>query len=329
MRTPVNITRTTIATLAIVCADGFAQSGGAVDYPSRPVRLIIPYSPGGASDNISRQVMPKLSDQLKQTIVIDNRPGGAGNIGRELGAKAVPDGYTLYLADAPHVITPHVVPKLPFDPLKDFTPISIMATAPLIIIVNPSFPAKTVGELVALAKAHPGKYNYGSGGTGATTHLTGEMFRLAAGINIVHVPYKSIAPAVTDLIGNQIPIAFPGFATVGGHLRAGRVRALAVAAHKRAAAFPDIPTFEEAGVPGVISQNWFGIMGPRGLPRPIAEKLHVELVRAVRHPDVQKWLANSSIESVANTPDEFSRHLEAEFQRWGRVVKAAGVKVEQ
>lgn len=329
MMTLTKLARSMIAALSIVPAVAFAQAGSPADYPNRPVRLIIPYSPGGASDNISRQVMPKVSDQLKQTIVIDNRPGGAGNIGRELAAKAASDGYTLYLADAPHTITPHVIGKLPFDPLKDFTPISIMATAPLTIIVNPTFPAKTVGELVALAKAHPGKYNYGSGGTGATTHLTGEMFRLASGINIVHVPYKSIAPAVTDLLGNQIPIAFPGFATVGGHIRAGRVRVLAVAAHKRASGFPDIPTFEEAGVPGVISQNWFGIMGPRSLPRPIVDRLHAELVKAVRHPDVQKWLANSSIETVANSPEEFAWHLGAEYQRWGKVVKVAGVKAEQ
>lgn len=314
--------------LALIGTDAFAQAGGGADYPNRPIRLIIPYSPGGASDNISRQVMPKVSDGLKQTIVIDNRPGGAGNIGREMAAKATPDGYTLYLADAPHTITVHVIGKLPFDPRKDFTPITVMATAPLIMICHPNFPAKTVGELIALAKAHPGKYNYGSGGTGATTHLTGEMFRLAANINIVHVPYKSIAPAVTDLMGNQIPLAFPGYATVGGHIRAGRVRVLAVAARTRAAAFPEVPTFEESGVPGVISQNWFGVMGPRGLPRSVVDKLHAEIGKAVRHPDVQKWLANSAIETVLNTPEEFGQHIETEYQRWGKVVKAAGVRAE-
>jgi tripartite-type tricarboxylate transporter receptor subunit TctC len=296
-------------------------------YPSRPIRLVIPYSPGGASDNIARIVMPRLGEALGQTIVIDNRPGGAGSLGRELVVRAAPDGYTLLSTDAPHAINVHLR-KLPFDSLKDFTMITTTATGSMIMIVYPGFPAKTVKELIAIARAQPGKLNFGSGGTGAITHMTGELFKLAANVDIVHVPYKSIAPAVTDLIGGQIPIAFPGLATVGGHIRAGRVRLLAVAATKRSPAFPDAPTFEEAGVPGMVAANWYGIMGPARLPRPIVNRLNAELHNAVRMPDVQERFAASGIETLLNSPEEFRAMLVSETARWGTVVKAAGIKPE-
>ena len=296
-------------------------------YPTRPIRLVIPYSPGGASDNIARIVMPRLGEALGQTIVIDNRPGGAGSLGRELVVRAAPDGYTLLSTDAPHAINVHLR-KLPFDSLKDFTMITTTATGSMIMIVYPGFPAKTVKDLVAIARAQPGKLNFGSGGTGAITHMTGELFKLAANVDIVHVPYKSIAPAVTDLIGGQIPIAFPGLATVGGHIRAGRVRLLAVAAKQRSPAFPDAPTFEEAGVPGVIAANWYGIMGPAKLPRTIVNRLNAELHKAVRMPDVQERFAASGIETLLNSPEEFRAMLVSETARWGTVVKAAGIKPE-
>jgi len=271
--------------------------------------------------------MPRLGEALGQTIVIDNRPGGAGSLGRELVVRAAPDGYTLLSTDAPHAINVHLR-KLPFDSLKDFTMITTTATGSMIMIVYPGFPAKTVKELIAIARAQPGKLNFGSGGTGAITHMTGELFKLAANVDIVHVPYKSIAPAVTDLIGGQIPIAFPGLATVGGHIRAGRVRLLAVAAKQRSPAFPDAPTFEEAGVPGVIAANWYGIMGPAKLPRTIVNRLNAELHKAVRMPDVQERFAASGIETLLNTPEEFQAMLESETARWGTVVKAAGIKPE-
>lgn len=297
-------------------------------YPSRPIRLIIPYSPGGASDNIARLVMPRLGEALGQIIVIDNRPGGAGNIGRDLAAKASPDGYTLLSTDAPHAINVHLLRKIPYDSLKDFTTITTTATSPMIMIVHPGFPAHTVKELVAIAKAQPGKLNFGSGGTGAITHMTGELFKIAANVDIVHVPYKSIAPAVTDLIGGQIPIAFPGTATVGGHIRAGRVRLLAVAAKQRSPAFPDAPTFEEAGVPGVVAANWYGIMGPARLPRPIVDRLGAELHKVVRMREIQERFAASGIETLLGTPEEFQTMLESETVRWGKIVKAAGIKAE-
>lgn len=297
-------------------------------YPTRPVRLIIPYSPGGASDNIARVVMPRVGESLRQTVVLDNRPGGGGILGREVVVRAAPDGYTLLSTDAPHTITPHLVRKLPYDSLKDFTPITTTATAPMLMIVNPNVPAKTVGELVALAKSQPGKLNFGSGGSGVITHLTGELFKLAANIDIVHVPYKSIAPAMIDVIGGQIQIAFPGPATAVGQIRAGRVRLLAVASKARSPAFPETPTFEESGVSGVIAANWFGIMGPARLPRSIVDRLNAEIHKVVRSPEVQQNFATSGIETLLNSPDEFSAMLQSETVRWAKVVRAAGIKPE-
>jgi tripartite-type tricarboxylate transporter receptor subunit TctC len=319
-------------TLAAALALGaYAATAGdllAQAYPSRPIRLIIPYSPGGASDNIARIVMPRLGDALGQTIVIDNRPGGSGTLGRELAVRAVPDGYTLLSTDAPHTINPHVLRQLPYDPLRDFTPISLMASSPMVVIVHPSSPAQSVKDLIALAKAQPGKLNFGSGGTGTITHLTGEFFKIAAGVDIVHVPYKSIAPAVTDVIAGQIQIAFPGLGTVGGYARGGRLRMLAVATTARVAAYPETPTFAEAGVPGMVVANWFGIMGPAKLPAAIVRRLNAEIVRTVKLPEVQERFAASAIDPMTNTPEEFQAMIETEYVRWGKVVKSAGIKPE-
>ena len=317
------------ALLATVPAQGAdAQQKPADSYPLRPIRLIIPYSPGGASDNICRLLMPRISEALGQTIVIDNRPGAGGVIGRDLAAKATPDGYTLLASDAPHIMNPLFNPKLPYDAIRDFTPISATATSPMVLAVLASFPAKSIKDIVALAKAQPGKLNFGSGGTGVITHLTGELFKIAAGINIVHVPYKSIAPAITDLLGGQIQIAFPSPATVSGQVQAGRLRLLAVAAVKRTAAYPDVPTFEESGVPGMIAANWFGVMGPANLPRPIVERFNLETHKALRNREVQERLAAAGIEPIPNTPQEFQKMLEAEYARWAKVVKTAGLKPE-
>lgn len=300
----------------------------ASSYPNRPIRLIIPYSPGGASDNIARIVIPRVVEALKQTIVIDNRAGGGGTLGRDLGSKAVPDGYTLLTTDAPHVINPHLMRKLPYDALRDFTPITTTANSTMVMVVNPNVPAKTVGELVTLARAQPGKFNFGSGGSGTITHLSGELFNIAAKVNIVHVPYKSIAPAVTDVIGNQIPIAFPGTATVTGHVRAGRLRLLAVAGNARVPVFPDTQTFAEAGVPGMVAQNWFGIMGPPKLPRAIVERIQHETHKVIRSPDIHERLVGAGIEPFLNSAEEFATLLQTEYVRWGSVVKAAGLKPE-
>lgn len=298
------------------------------NYPTRPIRLIIPYAPGGASDNIARIVVPRIAEALKQNIVIDNRAGGAGSIGRDLGSKAVPDGYTLLTTDAPHVINPHLMRKLPYDALRDFTPIATTATSTMVMAINPNVAARTVAELVNLARAQPGKLNFGSGGSGSITHLTGELFKISAKIEIVHVPYKSISFAVADTIANQIPIAFPGTATITGHVRAGRLRLLAVAGNKRVPPFPDTPTFTEAGVPGMVAQNWFGIMGPPKLPAAIAQRVEQETIRTIRSPEIHERLVNAGIEPLPGTADDFTQLLHTEYARWGKVVKAAGLKPE-
>lgn len=315
------------ALLAPSIAVGQRNDGNA-PYPVRPIRLIIPYSPGGASDNIARLVMPRLGESLGQTIVIDNRPGASGNLGRDLGAKALPDGYTLLSTDSPHAINVHLQKHIPYDPLRDFAPITTTATATMVVAVNTNFPAKTAGDLINLAKAQPGKFNFGSGGVGSITHVAGELFKISAGVNIVHVPYKSIALAITDVLGGQMDIAFTSPATISGHVRGGRLRMLAAAANTRLQAYPEAPTFAEAGVPGMVAANWFGIMGPAKLPQPIIQKLNAEIHKAVRHREVQERFAVAGIETLLGTPREFQLFLESETARWGKVIKAAGLKPE-
>ena len=297
-------------------------------YPVRPVRVIVPYAPGGSSDAIGRIVGQKLGETLGQQFVIDNRAGAASALGREMVAKAAPDGYTLLIGDSPHTINVHVLKRVPYDPIKDFTPVTMLATAPLALVVHNGFPAKSVKEYIAAARAEPGKINYGSGGNGAITHLTGELFRVATHVDIVHVPYKSIGLASTDVIGGQVQSAFPTVPGIITHIRAGRVRALAVTGPKRTGVLPDLPTFEESGVPGMNVTNWFGVFAPAGLPRPVLERLHGAVVGAVKAPDVQSKLVSLSLDITTTTPQAFGEHLKSELERWGKVVKAAGIKAE-
>ena len=319
-----------VAALAAASAPGAAaqrsKDGGA--YPVRPVRVVVPYSPGGSSDAIARILSARLAETLQQQFVIDNRPGAAGSIGREIVAKAAPDGYTLLLGDSPHTINTHVLRHVPYDPIRDFTPITLIATAPQAFVVNPGFPAKTVKEFVAAASAQPGRLNYGSGGSGSVTHLTGELFRIATRTDIVHVPYKSIAVAVTDVIGGQIPAAFPTIPGAVPHVRSGRLRALALTSAKRSSMLPDVPTFEESGVSGMIVTNWFGLFGPARMPREIVFALHRSTVDALQSADGRSKLGALSLDIAGSTPQDFEAHLKSELERWGKVVKAAGIKPE-
>jgi tripartite-type tricarboxylate transporter receptor subunit TctC len=303
-------------------------SGASASYPVRPVRVIVPYSPGGSSDAVARVLGAKLSEMLGQQFVIDNRPGAAGSLGREIVAKAAPDGYTLLVGDSPHTINVHVLRHVPYDPIRDFTPISLLAMAPQVFVLNPAFPAKTLKEFMAAAKAQPGKLNYGSGGSGSITHLTGELFKLAAHLDMVHVPYKSIAIAMTDVIGGQIPVAFPTMPGAVPHVRAGRLRALAISSAKRSSVLPDVPTFEEGGVQGMIVTNWFGIFGPARLPKELVSKLHKSVVDVMHSAEGRARFGALSLEIVASTPAEFETHLKSELEKWGKVVKAAGIKPE-
>ena len=308
-----------------------AQAGASApdtSYPSHPVRVIVPYSPGGSSDAVARIVAQKLGEMLGQQFVIDNRPGASGSLGREIVAKASPDGYTLLIGDSPHIINVHVLRHVPYDPIKDFTPISLLATAPQVLVINPTSPAQTLSDFIAAARAQPGKLNYGSGGSGSITHLTGELFKLAARVDIVHIPYKSIALATTDVIGGQMQAAFPTIPGAAPHARSGRLRALAITSAKRSTALPEVPTFNESAVTGMIVTNWFGIFAPARLPKQTLGRLHKAVIDAMNAPDVRTRFANLALDITAGTPQEFETHLKSELERWGKVVKAAGIKPE-
>jgi tripartite-type tricarboxylate transporter receptor subunit TctC len=320
-----------LAALIAPALSAYAQTkklDGPSKYPVRPVRVIVPYSPGGSSDAVARVVSAKMPEVLGQPFVIDNRPGAAGSLGRELVAKAAPDGYTLLIGDSPHTINVHVLKHVPYDPIRDFTPITLLATAPQVFVVHPAVPAKTLKEFIALAASQPGKLNYGSGGSGSITHLTGELFKLAAKIDLVHVPYKSIANAVTDVIGNQIPAAFPTIPGATPHVKAGRLRGLGITSTRRSTMLAEVPTFEEGGVSGMIVTNWFGVFGPARLPQDVLAKLHKSVVEVVQAPDGKAKFSALSLEVAASSPKEFETHLKAELEKWGRVVKAAGIRPE-
>jgi tripartite-type tricarboxylate transporter receptor subunit TctC len=297
-------------------------------YPSRPVRVVVPYSPGGSSDATARILGQKLGEMLGQQFVIDNRPGAAGSLGRELVARAAPDGHTLLIGDSPHTINVHVLKHVPYDPIRDFTPVTLLATAPQILVIHPGLPAQSLKDFVAAARTQPGKLNYGSGGSGSITHLTGELFKLAARVDVVHVPYKSIAIAMTDVIAGQMHSAFPTAPGVIPHARAGRLRPLAVTAASRTKALPELPTFEESGVPGMIVSNWFGVFAPARLPGGTLARLHQSIIGAMQSPEVRARFAGLSLDIVTMTPQEFEGHLKSELEKWGKVVKTAGIRAE-
>ena len=318
-----------LLTAAIDAAAQATPSPAAESYPVRPVRMIIPYAPGGTSDAVARIIGPKLSASLGQSFVIDNRPGASGTLGRGIVAKAVPDGYTLLVGDSTHAINPHVMRQMSYDAINDFDPITLLATTPQVLVVNSGFRAKTLKDLIELAKAQPGTYNYGSGGSGSITNLTGELFKLTVGVILTHVPYKSIGIAIVDLLGNQIQAAFPSLPGVVPHVRAGRLRALAVASTRRSMAIPEAPTFEESGVNDMVVINWLGVMGPANMPKDVRSRIHGEVVKAVRAGDTQEKFAAVALDATTTTPEEFMAMLKSEFDRWGRVVKQAGVKPDR
>jgi tripartite-type tricarboxylate transporter receptor subunit TctC len=296
-------------------------------YPDRPIRLIVPYAPGGSSDAIGRILGQSMGQSLGQTLVIDNRAGAASLIGRNLTAKAPPDGYTLMIGDAVHSINVHVLREVPYHPIRDFTFITLVGHSPMVLAVHPNV-APDLKTFIAQAKAAPGKLNYGMGGTGSITHLTGELFKKSTGVDVVAVPYKSIGLAVTALIGAQVQAAFPSLPPTVAHSKSGRLRVLAVAADKRASVLPEVPTFTESGVKDVVVSNWFGLMGPAGLSPALVSRLHAETVKALREQDVRDKFAAMALEIVANRPAEFKTMVEAEMVRWAQVVKQAGIPKE-
>jgi tripartite-type tricarboxylate transporter receptor subunit TctC len=297
------------------------------EYPDRPIRLLIPYTPGGSSDTVGRILAQKMGDNMGQSLVIDNRGGASSVIGRDLAAKAVPDGYTLLLGDSVHTINVHVLKSVPYHPVNDFTFISLIGSTPMVLAVHPGG-VQNLKEFIAQARAQPGRLNYGTGGTGSITHLTGELFRISAQVNIVAIPYKSIGLAINDLLGAQVQAAFPSAPSMVAHARAGRLRVLAASSDKRTAVLPDVPTFVEAGLPGMVVVNWFGLLGPARLPPPIVSRVQAEVVKAVHAPDTQERLSAMALDIVASTPAELKAMVEGELVRWARVVKQAGIQPE-
>jgi tripartite-type tricarboxylate transporter receptor subunit TctC len=299
------------------------------DYPTKPIRIVVPFSPGGVADNSARVVADPLGARLGQQVLVENRPGASGNIGTQAVAQALPDGYMLLLGfDGTMVINPHVFPKIPFDTLKDFAPVTKLGDATLILVAHPSVPARNLAELIAHAKARGSSFAYGTSGTGGTPHLAGELLKLRTGIALEHVPYKGGGQAITDAVGGQIPLVFTAIATAQQYVKAGRLVGLGVPGARRSAALPDVPTFVESGLPGFDVSSWTGIFAPASTPRPVIDKLHRELAAVLRTAFVRERYAVLGIEPVGNSPQEFGDQVRADLARWEKVVKAANVRLE-
>ena len=315
--------------LAFAALASIAMPAQAQTYPTKPIRLVVPFPAGGTTDILARAVAQKLSETLGQQVIVDNRPGAGGNIGSELVARSAPDGYTLLMGTVgTHAINVSLYPKLPYDPVKDFTPIVLMAGVPNVLVVNPSLPARSVSELIAYAKANPGKLNFASSGSGTSIHLSGELFKVLTGVQMTHVPYKGSAPALTDLVGGQVQLMFDNLPSSLAFIKAGKLRALAVTSKTRAAALPDVPTMVEAGVPDFEASSWFGILAPAGTPRDIVVRINAEVAKWLATPDAREKLAGQGAIAAGGAPEDFARHIASETAKWARVVKASGAKVE-
>src|SRR5688572_8193802 len=320
--------RTSRLLLALVLVAAFAapSSGWAQSYPNRPVRLVVPFPAGGPADALGRVLADQLNKTWGQPVIIENRGGAGGNLGAEVVARAAPDGYTLLLNASSHVINASLYEKLPYDPIKDFTPVSEVASYMLVLVVHPSVAATSVKEFVALAKSTHGGLSLANAGLGTPTHLSAVLFAQAADVNLVHVPYRGAAPASTDLIAGQVPAMFNNPVNAVPQVKSNNLRALAVTGSKRLSLLPDMPTIAESGYPGFETRTWFALFGPAGMPADIARKLHADVERALRLPEVANGLAAQGWDITASPPDQFSKVLQSEFDRWSAVVKRAGIK---
>jgi tripartite-type tricarboxylate transporter receptor subunit TctC len=305
-----------------------ALAQDAKDYPNKPIRFIVPYPPAGGTDIVARIVSEPLAAALGQPIIIDNRGGAGGNVGTDIAAKAAPDGYTVLFTLSSHTINPKLYEKLPFDVEKDFVPISLAALVPQILVANPSVPANNVAELIALAKSGPGKLNYASVGTGSPAHIAGELFKLKAGVDIVHVPYKGGGPAITDTLGGQVQLAFVSIPAALQYVKAGKLKALAVTSDKRSLAAPDIPTIAESGVPDCVVNSWYGALAPAKTPPAIVAKLQAAFVKVLAQPEVKERLFLQGAEAAASTSAEFDRRIRDELKQWEYVIREAKIKAE-
>jgi tripartite-type tricarboxylate transporter receptor subunit TctC len=298
-------------------------------YPTQPIRLIVPFPPGGGTDTGARIVAQKLGEALGQTVVVDNRGGAAGIIGTELAAKAAPDGYTLVMGNiGTHAINPALYRKLPYDPVRDFVPVTQVCALPMFLVVNPAVPAKSTSELIALAKAQPGKLNYASAGSGNAIHIAGELFKSMGGVDIVHVPYKGGAQATTAVLSGEVQMTFLSIAESVQNVKAERVRAIAVTGSRRSAAFPDVPTVAEAALPGYESISWLGIFAPAGTPPSIVAKLNATLVKVLGQPDVKEKLLGIGAEPIANSAEQFAAAQKADIAKYGKLLKEIGVEMQ-
>ena len=325
MRTLHRIARRTLlaAALAVAAVGAYAQA-----YPSKPIRWIVPFPPGGSTDLLARVVGQKLTEAWGQQVIVENKGGAGGTLGAAEVARAPADGYTLLMGAIHHTIATSVYPKLPYDFQRDFAPITVVAIVPNVLVVNPSVPANSTKELIAYAKANPGKLSYGSAGMGTAHHLIGEQFNLQAGINILHVPYKGSSPAVADLIGGQVQLMYDTVASCLPHIKSGKLRPLAVATAKRSAALPDVPTIAESALPGFEVTTWFGALAPAKTPNEIVVKLNAEIVNILAMPDVRKRLLEAGAEPVGNSPGEMAAQIKRETEGFAKIVKQAKITAE-
>ena len=307
----------------------FTGDAVAQTYPYRPIHFIVPYPAGGPLDAVARLLGQKVSESVGQPVVVENRAGAGGNIGAELVAKSPPDGYTILMgAVATHAINPTLYSSIPYDPVRDFIPVTQVASTPNVLIVNPSIPVSSVKEFIAYAKANPGKLNFGSGSTGSAGHLAGELFKSMAGVDMTHIPYKGAAPAMQDLIAGQVQLMFDNLASALTQVRAGKVKALAVTTANRSELAPELPTIAESGLPGFDINTWFGVFAPAHTPRDIVDRLHNEFATALAAPDVRSRMHNLGAEPVSSTPEQFADYIRSEAAKYARVIKASGAKVD-
>ncbi len=316
-----------------LCVAGCALLGtvlpaAAQDYPTKPVRVIIPFPPGGSNDIVGRMIAQQLSERMGKQFITDNRGGAGGTFGTELAAKAAPDGYTLLIISVAYAFNTSMYAKLPYDPVKAFAPVAILGTGPNALAVHPSLPAKNVKDFIALAKSKPGQLNYASAGIGSFQHLGSELLRIMAGINVVHVPFKGGGPAMIDVISGQSQFCTGSLIQLLPHSRSGKLKVLGTGGTKRVAALPDVPTISEAGVKGYEANNWWGLLAPAGTSPEIIKKLHSELSIILKSPETQKRFSSEGAEAVNMTPEQFGKYIEAETAKWSRVVKEAGIKAE-
>jgi len=306
-----------------------ATVASAQSYPNRAIRLVVPFPAAGTTDILARAAAQKLTEAFGQSVVVDNRPGAAGNIGSDLVAKSAPDGYTLLMGTVgTHAINPSLYSKMPYDHVKDFVPVVLVAGVPNVLVVNPALPVNSVADLIKLTKDKPGQINFASSGSGTSIHLSGELFKTMAGVDITHIPYKGSSPALTDLMGGQVQIMFDNLPSALPQIKAGKLRAIAVTSLKRAPVLPDVPTISESGLPGFEASSWFGVLAPAGTPAPIVARINAEVNKWLQSAEAREKLLSQGAEAAGGSPEQFANHIRAESEKWAKVVKASGAKVD-